>query len=235
MPTKEAKALYDREYRAKNKARIAEAKRAEPPGKQAARSKKWAGLNPEKAAAAKRAYRERNYAAPAPRELTPPEVLAERARVRARAWSAANPQRKAEASRAYQVANREAIKSANKARYDANKEARCEYSRAWAQANPERAAATRKAYRQDNPEIVAAALLRRKRRVERATPPWADNSVIRQIYMDARASGMDVDHVIPIKGKLVSGLHVETNLQLLTPGENKRKNNKFLTEAQHAH
>lgn len=236
--TPEAKAAYDREYRAKNKARIAEAKRLAhlaDPSKQAARSAKWDALNPEKSAAAKKAYRERTYVAPAPRELTPKEVLAERARERAKAWSLANPERKAETSKAYRTANDEQIRASRKVAYEANREARCEYTRAWGQANPERAAATRKAYRKNNPEIVAAALLRRKRRVERATPPWANDAAIKQIYLDARAAGMDVDHVIPIKGKLVSGLHVESNLQLLSPSENKRKNNKFLTEAQHAY
>ena len=40
--------------------------------------------------------------------------------------------------------------------------------------------------------------------------------------------------IIPLKGKIVSGLHVESNLQLLTLRENYRKRNKFSPEAHHA-
>ena len=63
-------------------------------------------------------------------------------------------------------------------------------------------------------------------------PPWADDAAIRAIYAEARrltaATGVqhEVDHVIPLLGARVSGLHVETNLQILTRDANKRKLNR---------
>lgn len=58
-------------------------------------------------------------------------------------------------------------------------------------------------------------------------PPWADQVEIRKIYKEARAKGMTVDHIIPLRGELVSGLHVHNNLQLLPTSANSSKGNKF--------
>lgn len=36
-----------------------------------------------------------------------------------------------------------------------------------------------------------------------------------------------VDHIIPLKGRTVSGLHVESNLRVIERSENARKSNKW--------
>jgi hypothetical protein len=77
--------------------------------------------------------------------------------------------------------------------------------------------------------------LRTKREVAKLkrTPPWADMQAIKQVYMN-RPEGMTVDHIIPLQGELVSGLHVASNLQYLTLSENSSKHNKFQPFIQYA-
>lgn len=64
-------------------------------------------------------------------------------------------------------------------------------------------------------------------RVKRATPKWADMGAITTMYQQAKRLGLEVDHVVPLQGKNVCGLHVENNLQHLTMEANRRKNNRF--------
>lgn len=57
-------------------------------------------------------------------------------------------------------------------------------------------------------------------KVRKATPPWADMSAIKEVYEVAEVLSrggviFHVDHEIPIRGKFVSGLHVETNLRVV--------------------
>lgn len=68
----------------------------------------------------------------------------------------------------------------------------------------------------------------RRSYLRRQTPPWADLDAITAFYA-ACPEGQNVDHILPLRGRKVSGLHVETNLQYLPAGQNKRKANKFDT------
>ena len=70
----------------------------------------------------------------------------------------------------------------------------------------------------------------KRKAIRLATPPWADMEKIQAIYIHARVLGMTVDHIIPLRGKNVSGLHVENNLQILPFHENRRKSNKLLDD-----
>lgn len=63
----------------------------------------------------------------------------------------------------------------------------------------------------------------------KATPPWADLEAIRKIYINC-PDGYTVDHIIPLQGRNICGLHVDYNLQYLTPIENSRKSNKLICE-----
>lgn len=81
-------------------------------------------------------------------------------------------------------------------------------------------------YYAENKDKYAAAKIRYKTAINQATPSWADKQKIKQIYLN-RPEGMQVDHIIPIQGINVCGLHVHNNLQYLTPAENISKSNKF--------
>lgn len=63
----------------------------------------------------------------------------------------------------------------------------------------------------------------------KATPPWADLSKIKEIYRNC-PEGWHVDHVIPLQGDLVCGLHVETNLKPVPAKENLAKGNKYTVD-----
>ena len=141
-----------------------------------------------------------------------------------RAWKERNP----EHAKAYYEANAEKIRARERTRAAENSELNRARAHAWAEANPERAKATfRRIYERRKSDYVLRARARRQHIDERATPKWADKDAIAAIYKKATELGMHVDHIIPLRGKLVSGLHVETNLQLLTPQENMKKGNRY--------
>lgn len=62
--------------------------------------------------------------------------------------------------------------------------------------------------------------------VKAATPIWADLNKIDSVYLN-RPEGYHVDHIIPLRGENVCGLHIDSNLQYLKAEENMKKGNKF--------
>lgn len=82
-------------------------------------------------------------------------------------------------------------------------------------------------YASNNRGLMNAQRAKRLTRKMSATPAWADQSAIKKIYVEAASVGAHVDHIIPLQGRLVCGLHVENNLQLLSPFENSSKHNNF--------
>ena len=95
----------------------------------------------------------------------------------------------------------------------------------------------RKKHKLTNPDLYRAHVNFRRRRFRDATPKWLtkeDKRAIRQLYIDAmtvsRITGVAyvVDHIIPLLGETVSGLHVPQNLRVMTREENLKKSNQLV-------
>lgn len=84
-------------------------------------------------------------------------------------------------------------------------------------------------YWKDNPELNRAHDAKYRAAKLNRTPEWSDNDKIKEIYAKC-PEGHHVDHIIPLQGELVSGLHVPENLQYLPASENCSKGNRFNIE-----
>ena len=91
-------------------------------------------------------------------------------------------------------------------------------------------------YRAKNQPIRTKLQMARKSAKLQRTPTWLtefDLVKIKCLYllaaMRSRESGYDwhVDHIIPLQGEFVSGLHVPNNLRVIPALENMRKNNRY--------
>lgn len=94
-----------------------------------------------------------------------------------------------------------------------------------------------KAWKDRNVTWVRADTKARRRKHRDATPPWLtckEKSEIRQLYQIAitmtQTTGEQyvVDHIVPLRGEFVCGLHVPWNLRVITHDENLKKSNKHI-------
>lgn len=92
-----------------------------------------------------------------------------------------------------------------------------------------------KKYRKEMVGLINAKTARRRSLKLQATPKWLtqlDHDHIKMFYeaaADQKRYGLTVhvDHIIPLQGEDVCGLHIAANLQLLPASENLRKSNKY--------
>ena len=92
--------------------------------------------------------------------------------------------------------------------------------------NPEKVNATNDNWRQRNKGRVKSYWAKRRAVKLERTPAWADTKAISAFY-EKCPKGYHVDHIIPLQGTTVCGLHVLENLQYLPARENQRKFNKL--------
>ena len=94
----------------------------------------------------------------------------------------------------------------------------------------------KKAYKSQHKHLTNANASKRRAALLQRIPIWQtefDELKIKCIYSVAAMltkvnnEPWTVDHIIPLQGKIVSGLHVPSNLQLMRARENEAKRNKY--------
>lgn len=148
------------------------------------------------------------------------------------AYQKASPKRK-ESKAAWLTANKEKSASYTKKWNAENSAQRREIERAWKAANPEKVAAMNakagaKWAANNKGRRLASVRARQIAKLHR-TPVWADLAAVSEIYVRCveltKKTGIphEVDHILPLQGKTVSGLHIAANLQIITRHENRSK------------
>lgn len=116
-----------------------------------------------------------------------------------------------------------------------NREKSREDARKWRKNNPEKFAKNRAAWKKANHGKVIAYNRKRYTSKLQRTPAWLTPEQlqdIEKIYIECRKMSVEtgvehhVDHIVPLQGKDVSGLHVPWNLQIITAEENLSKGNR---------
>ena len=136
----------------------------------------------------------------------------------------------------YYEANKEIRNAKSKAWHEANKEKHSNLMKAWYKVNKEEHAVRKKAWQQANKDKVNALAAKRHASKLNRTPSWLtkeDLAEIKDIYSMAnrrtQVEGIQyhVDHIIPLQGKNISGLHVPSNMQILRARDNISKGNRY--------
>ena len=121
----------------------------------------------------------------------------------------------------YRLLNKDRLKILKKEEYERNKQKHLE---------------TKKQYRQLNKGKINALVAARKSVIKQRTPLWLSDTDIERIKNEYKLASLlskltneewHVDHIIPLQGKYVSGLHVPSNLKAIRGLENISKKNKF--------
>jgi hypothetical protein len=195
--------------------------------------KKWVEINKDKVNEINSRHRAKNQPAISARakELNaqnPGRVARYAAEYRER-----YPEKIKVARKAFRARNSEKIKAAHAAWYEANKESQTLKR----QENKLERRAYGAEWRRKNRAKYNLSRARRKAAKIQRTPSWLtsdDYAAIELIYDQAAKMSAEygesyhVDHIIPLRGKLVSGLHVPINLQILSAHENIKKGNSYV-------
>lgn len=138
--------------------------------------------------------------------------------------------------REYYAKNFEKYQQYRKDYYNTNREQLIECGKIYREENKQLISEKKKKYYETHKLDCKVRNAARRKRTKQATPIWANEDAIQEIYTQCQLMNETsdevyvVDHIIPLRGKAVCGLHVESNLRIITQKENAAKSNKLLTE-----
>jgi hypothetical protein len=150
-------------------------------------------------------------------------------------WDEANKDHLKTWKKEYKIKNAESIKEYD-IQYQINNRERINENsrrRQTLEVNKIKKKAVDKQYRLDNKAKLAKDAILYKVKRYQATPRWYEPGLIKQIYFKRDELSqlwgitLHVDHIVPLQGENVCGLHCWDNLQLLEASINLSKNNKF--------
>jgi hypothetical protein len=142
----------------------------------------------------------------------------EKVKEREKNYREKNKERRNKQKSEWHVKNSEKISENKKRRYYLDKEKYVKYSINWQKENSGR---------------VNAKIANREAKKNKATPKWADIRKIQEIYESCSEKTKkenikySVDHIIPLNGKNVCGLHVHYNMRIIPLVDNIRKGNRL--------
>ena len=151
----------------------------------------------------------------------------------------ANKIARLEYEKQYRESNKEHIAEYNKQYHETNKEHLVGQMKHYREANKEYLAEQVRLYHKNNPAKLNAINAKRRAAKLQATPRWLTSEEFKQIedfYKESQALKLatgekyHVDHIVPLQGENVCGLHVPWNLQVIPAKENLSKSNKLQEE-----
>lgn len=162
---------------------------------------------------------------------------------RVKEWRKNNPERWAEQNKRYVEKHPDKVKAKTLRSRIKHIEIRrikdCEAAAKYRKSNKEKVATAKKKYAQIHKEKINASVAKRKAAKLHRSPNWLtldERWMIEQAYelavlrTNMLGFSWHVDHIIPLQGETVSGLHVPTNLQVIPGVDNIRKKNKYGVE-----
>lgn len=138
-----------------------------------------------------------------------------------KSYDSHNKDKKADYNKKYRTDNEDILRERRKKYHLDNREKILGYLKEW---------------RNQNPDIVAFHGVKKRQKKRKATPAWLTEEHKRQIKSmyehakDCNSVGegrYEVDHIVPLQGENVCGLHVPWNLQVIPMDINRAKNNRY--------